>query len=280
MTKDFFKISVKTDHPHPLGSPDYLVPAGSIKDNHTNPYFIWEMDTWFAGRPYTVWDIGCAGGQFVVDVYNKGKPYVAVGLEGGNIYGMTKEYSVSDDGKLIAPAGAENWKKYENKCLFHADVSKPFEIIDAEQKRVMFKCVTSFEFFEHPLPEEIPVILKNINRHLNVGGRVLGTINLTSGDHHRCAKSREWWDNIFHEHGFEIPDFNNSIWPILQTPHAAGSYPYPFRSSPRTSLTGLMNIMSNDYENSPAFAVDQSVAFPDSAAVHYAFLFEKTRECE
>ena len=39
----FLKVSVKTDHPHPLRSPDYFEPAGSIEDNSSSQYFLYEL---------------------------------------------------------------------------------------------------------------------------------------------------------------------------------------------------------------------------------------------
>ena len=221
MIKKFKKINMKTDHPHPLMSPDYLIPAGSVEDNHTNTSFIWEIDTLFQGQPYKLLDIGCAGGQFVVDIYNKGYPWVGVGLEGGNVYGMTEKFEeqeTEEGGRISIARGSENWKHYKDECLFHADVSKPFEILDEDGELVKFDIVTAWEFFEHPAPEEIPHIIQNIKKHLKGKGNglVIGTINMSPGVHHRCARSIEWWNAMFADHGFT-------------------AHNYPFKRSPRTS---------------------------------------------
>ena len=290
------KIVVKTDHPHPLESPDYLDPAGSIEDNHSHPYFIWEIDTYFKGNPYAVLDIGCAGGQFVVDVANKGYPWLAVGLEGGNIYGMTGDFEDRkvETGSLTRARGSENWELYKDKCLFHADVSKPFKITSPESPKdleellgyswshyldvegddtVMFNIVTAFEFFEHPLPEEIPGILTNINKHLRVGGIVVGTINLSPGSHHRCAKDRFWWKDIFEQHGFAIPEINHSMWRALASgnnlsPHSE-VHKYPFRTTYRTNAT----MPSVD----KGFSIDEETA---PREFNFPFMFVKVRDCE
>ena len=62
--RQFLEVSVKTNHPHPLKSPDYLDPAGSIEDNSSNQYFIYEIEKAFNGLPFRLLDLGCAGGQW------------------------------------------------------------------------------------------------------------------------------------------------------------------------------------------------------------------------
>jgi hypothetical protein len=230
--RQFLEVSVKTDHPHPLESPDYLDPAGSIEDNSSNQYFLYEIEKAFSGLPFRLLDLGCAGGQFVVDVYNKGFPWLAVGIEGGNILGMTEEFEPREHntGVLTAPAGAHNWKLYKDKCLFHADISKPFEILGQSSIPLQFSLITAYEFLEHPLPEEIPGILENVKKHLHTGGFFIGTINLSPGNHHRCGKPVEWWNNIFEEHGFEM-------------------HQYPFNTSPRTGLEYISNLIKLQSEN-------------------------------
>jgi len=199
-------------------SPDYLNPSGCVKDNHTNAQFIWEIDNFFQGQPYRLLDIGCVGGKFAIDVYHKGAPWLGIGLEGGNIHGMTNEFDPkeAETETITIARGSENWKNYKDKCLFHADVSKPFTLLGEHDEVIKFDIVTAWEFFEHPTPDEIPLIIENIKRHLKPLGVVIATINLSPGDHHQCAKPREWWDEIFRSHGFVVA-------------------PYPFNSSPRAS---------------------------------------------
>ena len=295
MIKQLIEARIETDHPHPLDSPDYYNPAGSIEDNNTNAFFIFEIDTFFQGLPYNLLDIGCAGGQFVVDIYNKGLPWFAAGVEGGNIYGMTDSFEQpleKGTGVLTEPRGRKNWSLYKDKCLFHADVSEPFSIIadhpDGGREPIMFHIVTAFEFFEHPRPEEIPGILQNINKHLHMGGVVCGTINMSPGDHHRCAKPREWWDEMFIQHGFEIPSYRPSPWTFLRS-ETPGLIPeadkngnkveggktyttvYPFRTTYRTgpefaSIIGSGQSDASDQETRPH-------------EFNYPFFIIKNRDC-
>lgn len=227
--KFFHPVSVITKHPHPFTSPDYTDPAGSIEDNSSFTYFIHEIDHAFNGLPYHLLDLGCAGGQFVVDIYNKGAPWLAIGIEGGNVLGMTEDFEPRhhETGILHRPRGAENWKLYKDKCLFSADVSKPFDVLDGSGNLIKFNMVTAWEFFEHPLPEEVPGIMENIVKHMHPGSVFMGTINACLEGvvgHHRCAKSREWWDNMFISYGFKIIH-------------------YPFRTSPRTNMSFLEELV-------------------------------------
>ena len=250
MLKEYRKLKCETQHPHPLDSPDYLNPAGSIEDNHTNPYFIYELDKFFDGMPYRLMDIGCAGGQFAVDVHHKGTPWLGVGIEGGNVLGMTKKFEERETGTgvLTKARGYENWIRYKDECLFHADVTKPFEIIDtAINESIKFDIVTAYEFFEHPLPGEIPHIIENIKNHLMPGGIVCGTINLSPGEHHRCARPIEWWDSMFRNQGFEV-------------------YSYPFQTCPRTGLHFLTNLYHHQVNKVEGRLVDQTVAPIGSSA--------------
>jgi len=276
MQKQQIPRLIRTRYPHPTHSPDYYNPAGSIEDNHTHPYFIMEVDKGFDYYPYSLLDIGCAGGQLVVDIYNKGEPWFAAGVEGGNIYTMTEELPEVHHGctgPITIAAGSKNWKEYKDKCLFHADVTKPFDIINPSTgQRQMFNIVTSYEFFEHPLPEEIPAIIENIKKHMMPGATLIGTLNMSPGEHHRCVKTIEEWNELFQSHGFET-----------QT--------YPFCTTPRTSNEGLSQILHNRIaqedrgirEGHPEYRRlhDQSAGLdPDINPDHYPFAYYLPMETE
>jgi 2-polyprenyl-3-methyl-5-hydroxy-6-metoxy-1,4-benzoquinol methylase len=268
MIKQYYPIKIETDHPHPVDSPDYLDPAGCVEDNHSNAYFIHEIDKAFRGLPYKLLDLGCAGGQFAIDICNKGYPWAGIGIEGGNIWGMTGSFEAQEKGTgdLSAPRGADNWREYKEKCLFNADISKPFELLLTEYRpglreeevggRVLFEIITAYEFLEHPLPTEIPQILENVKKHLHPDGIFVGTINLSPSDHHRCAKPFTWWLNVFAENGFEY-------------------HHYPFASSPRSGLEYLSWVCQHTADLPPDtdfFVLDESV-FPPAALNHRNFKY-------
>jgi hypothetical protein len=61
-------------------SPDHICPVGAIRDNFTSPGLIDEVKDGFDDEQIAMLDLGCAGGQFVVDFINRGD--IGVGLEG------------------------------------------------------------------------------------------------------------------------------------------------------------------------------------------------------
>tara|TARA_R110001599_G_scaffold70059_1_gene196976 strand:- start:270 stop:1178 length:909 start_codon:yes stop_codon:yes gene_type:complete len=302
MIKNFLNVSFETDHPHPLTSPDYYNPAGSIQDNSTCQYFIWELDTYFLGSPYKLLDFGCAGGQFVVDIYNKGYPWYAAGIEGGNIHApmdeeFENEIATAHIGNLTRARGYDNWSVYKGDCLFNADLSKPFKIYkhnlklpvgqhqlydlgedyDSAKEELKFDVVTSFEFLEHPHPDEVDGIIKNMNKHLKMGGIALGTINLSPGEHHRCVKTVAEWDGLFKEHGFELVEDNLSQWGLTK-PHI-----FPFRTTPRTNIPhvymGAKPFQTPQfYSEMPQFYVDEQVISGEGK--NYAYFYVKMQECD
>ena len=78
-------------------------------------------------------DLGCAGGQFVVDFINRGD--IGVGLEGSS--------------NSLSGVGKENWDKYHNKNLFLCDITKDYQLYYNGGKPMMFDFIHSEEVFEH-----------------------------------------------------------------------------------------------------------------------------------
>lgn len=197
------KIEVFAESEHPLESPDYIDPDGCVNDNNSNQQFISELEEFFDYDDFSVLDLGCAGGQFIVDLHRR--DYLAVGLEGGK-----------EDEMLSRAAGKHNWNSLKGVCLFHADVSKPYEIkVDGELAQ--FDAVTGWDFFEHPDCSEIPDVIENAKKHLKVGGYLFATINPSEGWKHRCAKEASWWDEVFTSHGFSVQKY-----PFKSTPRPVG----------------------------------------------------------
>ena len=251
MIKQFSKFKVLTKHPHPYESPDYHTPAGSIEDNNSFSYFIHEIDKYFNLYPYRLLDIGCAGGQFVIDIYNKGEPWKAIGIDGGNKYGMSKQFDEpieTGTGELTKARGFENWQRYKDVCLFNADVTKPFVALNEDGRKMTFDIVTAWEFFEHPKPEDIPQILKNVTNHMQKGSIMLGTINISPGEHHQCCKSAEWWNDLFEKHNFEVKEY-----PFLTSPRTDNYYFSLIPLARKQGVLPLCETVHKNIENYPFF---------------------------
>ena len=149
---------VKTDFPVACDSPDHLRPLGTRIDNNTNVKLIEEMESFFPGRKIFSLDLGCSGGQFVVDQFNRG--HLALGIEGSD-YSITHKRA--------------NWPEFHGKLLFTADLTKPFEIF-TEGKPARFDVITAWEVLEHLKPEDLQGILTRIEALLDDDGIFFGSI--------------------------------------------------------------------------------------------------------
>jgi len=210
-------IKIKTNFPNATG-PDFDSPSqGASQNNHSNQIYLKELERVTGKENFKYMDLGCAGGQSVVDIYRKGQ--VACGIEGSNLEKMIYESQrrfrpeprFIGDTEIHKEDVHDNWLKYKDVCLFKADITKPFEITN-ENNIQKFDVITAWDVLEHPKPEDIGGVIENIKKHLEDDGLFICLINLVHGTHHQCIKSREWWIKTFGDYGFEDIgfDFNAS----------------------------------------------------------------------
>src|SRR6185503_21290432 len=83
-------ITLKTDHPVALQSPDHLKPWGTKRDNSKSPRFLKKVSRLFSeeGSEFSLLDLGCSGGGWVKEAHDKG--WLAVGLEGSDYSKKTR----------------------------------------------------------------------------------------------------------------------------------------------------------------------------------------------
>jgi len=210
-------MRIETNHPNAVG-PDFENPIqGAAQNNHSNPVYLEELKRITNKEDFSYMDLGCAGGQSVVDVYNMGN--VAVGVEGSDLSKMIQISKnrikpqpryIGDTSKLTEDIH-DNWLNLKDKCLFKADITKPFQMFNDTGEQT-FDVITAWDVLEHPKPEDIPSVLNNIKKHLNDDGVFICLINLVEGKNHQCIKSNEWWLKTFKECGLEDIgfDFNAS----------------------------------------------------------------------
>ena len=181
-------ITLKTDHPIAFDSPDHITPWGTMRDNTTNLEFIDEIHEFFKLNNevdnFNFLDLGCSGGQLVVDFHKRGN--LSVGLEGS-------DYSVKHQ--------RANWPEYHNKILFTCDVTKPYTIYNNDEK-VEFDLITAWEVVEHIHPKDLSNFFSYINDNLKTGGSFLASIS-TVGDnalgidlHQSVFTEAEWYKNF------------------------------------------------------------------------------------
>jgi predicted TPR repeat methyltransferase len=207
-------IKIETNYPNAMG-PDFDYPnQGASQNNHSNPVYLKELER-VTGKPnFSYMDLGCAGGQSVVDLYNLN--HISCGIEGSDLEKMINESKnrIKPEPRYIGDTSDitedvhDNWIKYKDKCLFKADITKPFRLINENNEQQKFDVITAWDVLEHPKPEDIPNVINNVKEHLDENGMFICLINLVSGHHHQCIKPSEWWLQIFDEHGFENVEFD------------------------------------------------------------------------
>jgi len=185
---------VKTDYPLALYSNDYKFPDGAMHDNNRNPLFV-PMVTAFLDYqdvkpPYSVLDIGCAGGGEVASFLDVG--IEAVGLEGCDYNKLHQHFE---------------WPKYPNN-LFNCDITKPFQILQNGEP-VQFDFITAWEVLEHIPAEFMAQTIRNLRAHCK--GFIFTTINKDGApndpnDRHMVYKTGpkpfNWWKAFFIAEGF------------------------------------------------------------------------------
>ena len=180
-------ITLKTKHPIAVDSPDHLYPWGTKNDNSTNVGFIDDISSFCSmnGKSkFNFLDLGCSGGQLVIDVLNRGN--LAVGLEGS-------DYSV------INPRA--NWPKYHNKNLFTCDVTKKYELFNNELL-IKFDVISAWEVIEHIAENDLKPFFKQISNNLNSGGIFCGSISQKEEElegyklHQTVWNELTWYSNL------------------------------------------------------------------------------------
>lgn len=152
-------IKVITNNALACDSEDYLYPWGT-KENNTSAVFIKDVEKYFNDKPIKFLDLGCAGGQLVIDFKKNG--HLAVGLEGC-------DWCLNN--------GNENWANHFNDQLFLCDISKQFSIVDdTDNEKILFDCITAWDVVEHIAPENLDCFFNNILTHLSPSGVFIATI--------------------------------------------------------------------------------------------------------
>jgi SAM-dependent methyltransferase len=184
----FPRITVRTDHPVAVHSPDHLYPRGTATDSFFHLPFNAKLKTLHHDRQSSVLDLGCAGGGMVSTFLDEGT--LAVGIEG------------SDYSKL---RGRAEWATHPD-FLFTADITKRFEVL-ADDRPAWFTTVTMWEFIEHIAEPDLPAVFDNVDRHLELRGYVIGTVNHgvdynERAVYHQTVRPWPWWEEKFNALGW------------------------------------------------------------------------------
>ena len=190
-------ITLETEYPVAIDSPDHIAPAGTIADNRTDKDYVKAVKEYFEESKDTkILDMGCAGGQMIADFIEDG--YTAVGLEGST--------------HAHQGAGAANWSKYLNKNFFNVDLAKPFQLKE-DGEDMKFNFIHSWDVLEHIHPDDLGIWFDNVKNHLADDG-VFCCVLATTPDYenvngelvirHQSMFNSAEWVNIFFDNGFEL----------------------------------------------------------------------------
>lgn len=193
-------MKIKTNKQLVTESQDYINPIGNTGDNHASPDLLIEVENYF-GRKLDLMDLGCAGGQFVVDANVAGN--LAVGVDGVD--------HVLNNSQT---AGYHNWSQFYDKYFFLADMGQHFELQDDNDVLHKFDLISAWEVVEHIFPENMDNFLTNVKNHLKEGGLFIGSISGYVHQWHPSASlDRDMWTNKFEKNGltFEHYKFENVL---------------------------------------------------------------------
>lgn len=184
-------LEVVTSYKIAEDSLDHINPYGCVRDNTSKKEYIEEVRNYF-NKPLKVMDIGCAGGQLIVDHCLLGD--IAVGLEGST--------------HVLNGAGKNNWLNYNNKNLFFCDASRPYEV-KINNEIVKFDYIQSWEVLEHIPESRLDVFLSNIKKHLSEDGLFCGSIAQTqcSSGNHVSLLSLDKWIEKFKNIGLSFSSY-------------------------------------------------------------------------
>lgn len=189
-------ISVQTQFPLAFESNDHIYPEGIYYDNWVNFDFVNQILRVFR-RPIKVLDIGCAGGNLVLEFAKRG--CLAVGIDGSDQCLKPDQNIVENRGFL--PNGFYNWQENYNKFLFNCDISKPYQIMENHDP-LNFDLITTWDTLEHIHPDSIDLTLEMVSNHLEEGGLFLGNVALFSSlgrgytpeiEYHQSVFPKDWW---------------------------------------------------------------------------------------
>ncbi len=202
-------ITLTTNKNIAIDSLDHLYPFGVIRDNNSNSEYISEVKKYF-NKKIKVMDLGCAGGQIIIDHLLSDD--IAVGLEGSS--------------NVFRGAGSHNWQNYFNKNLFLCDITEPFDV-KIDDKKELFDYIQMWEVLEHIPENKLSTLFLNIKQHLDKNGIFCGSIatHICPSGTHVSIFPKEKWQEIFKNNGLSLKEF---IFKSLPRPVSEGNLGFVF----------------------------------------------------
>ena len=179
-------IKLVTDYPVAYNSLDHIYPLGTINDNTRN-YAFYNKCRLLYGEHLRFLDLGCAGGGLVFEFALNG--HVAIGLEGSDISQNT---------------GRVNWRTIPGN-LFSCDITKDYSLVDSTSNAIShFDVISCWEVLEHIPEGGLSTLFRNVRKHLDKGGILIGSISRVVSQNHVTIHEEPWWMEKFSESGMKM----------------------------------------------------------------------------
>jgi SAM-dependent methyltransferase len=173
-----------------IENPEFLNPRGARYDGISiDPKSFINKSKKFFGKNYSHLDLGCGSGSLIY--YSREENIDAVGID--NILDQKSKYAF--------------WlSKYKNAYL-NTDITKDFQIYSKEED-AKFDLITLWEVFEHIEKQDLPILIKNIAKHMNKNSLLIGSVctirdenPLKKSVYHKTVENKDWWISKFKENG-------------------------------------------------------------------------------
>jgi hypothetical protein len=171
--KDIF---LKTNFPVAVDSPDHIDPWGGTQTDFTDGSRFAKHLLELFPEKRTLIDLGTATGTIPLTM--RTTPILAVGLEGSDV-SKTK--------------GLAAWSEMPG-IVRTCDISRPFQILDANHLPYKFDYVVSWGVFEHIHSDRLDILWQNIQGLM--GPESIGVFNIDSGEnkyHQSGGLDRNGW---------------------------------------------------------------------------------------
>lgn len=181
--KDIF---LKTDFPVAVDSPDHWdIHGGSCHYTDGEPFGKYLLQYWPEKK--TLIDLGTASGSIPMTMRKVG--LLSVGLEG------------SDAAKKRKIHAWELMPDIVRTC----DISRPFEIVDINNKPVKFDYVISYATIEHIQTDRLKVLWQNIRNMMNADTIGIFNIDLGVNKYHLSGGwTPKMWQDELEANNFEV----------------------------------------------------------------------------
>ena len=178
-------IELVTAHSVASNSLDHTNPLGTINEKNRNFRFYNKCESLLDDLSFL--DLRCSDGSLVYEFMLNGR--VAIGL----------------DGRDSSKAQGRAWRTISGN-LFHCDITEKFELLDCTKKEISrFNIISCWEVLEHIPEEGLETFFLNVERHIEDIGIFVGSIPTATNDiHNVTTHNKDWWRNMFLEHGFRI----------------------------------------------------------------------------